>query len=77
MVIGIGRDLNGTDFLCLCCRKEFRLPKMAFYEESTNSMLAGWCYVGTHSDTNEEIDFQINGGAAKSCEDAGCVEFYV
>lgn len=77
MVIVIGRDLKGTDFLCLCCRKEFRLPKMAFYEETTNSMLAGWCYMGTHTTSVDDIDWQIDGGAAKTCEDAGCVEFYV
>ena len=56
MVIVIGRDLKGTDFLCLSCRKEFRLPKMAFYEETTNSMLAGWCYMGTHTSNAQDID---------------------
>ena len=51
MVVPIGRDSNGTDFLCLCCRKEFRLPKMAFYEEKTNSLMTGWCFMGLHTTT--------------------------
>ena len=49
MVVPIGRDNNGTDFVCLSCRKEFRLPKMTFYDEKTNSLMTGWCFMGSHT----------------------------
>ena len=48
-VVPIRRDDFGTDFVCLCCRTEFRLPKMAFYEAGVNSMLTGHCFVGQHT----------------------------
>ena len=49
MVVPIGRDSDGTDFVCLSCRKEFRLPKMTFYDQKTNSLMTGWCFMGSHT----------------------------
>lgn len=54
-VIPIKRDAFGTDFVCLCCRTEFRLPKMAFYEAGVNSMLTGFCFIGQHTQDASEI----------------------
>jgi len=76
-VIPIKRDAFGTDFVCLCCRTEFRLPKMAFYEAGVNSMLTGFCFIGQHTQDASEIDYQQDGGAALCCEEAGCIEYFV
>lgn len=77
MVIPIRRDGDGTHFVCLCCRTEFKLPKMTFYEAGVNSMLTGYCFVGQHVVSDADIDYQCDGGAALSCEEAGCIEFFV
>jgi len=76
-VVPIKRDQFGTDFACLCCRTEFRLPKMAFYEAGVNSMLTGFCFIGHHTTDENDIDYQQDGGAALSCEEAGCIEYFV
>merc|ERR1712176_1390968 len=73
----LSRDAFGTDFVCLCCRTEFRLPKMAFYEAGVNSMLTGFCFIGQHTQDASEIDYQQDGGAALCCEEAGCIEYFV
>jgi len=77
MVIPIRRDGDGTHFVCLCCRTEFKLPKMTFYEAGVNSMLTGYCFIGQHTADQDDIDHQYDGGAALSCEEAGCIEFFV
>lgn len=77
MVIPIRRDGDGTHFVCLCCRTEFKLPKMTFYEAGVNSMLTGYCFIGQHTADQDDIDYQYDGGAALSCEEAGCIEFFV
>jgi len=41
MVFKISQDEDGADFHCQCCTTGFRLLKMDFYEESTNSLLTG------------------------------------
>lgn len=76
-VVPIKRDSYGTDFACLCCRTEFRLPKMAFYEAGVNSMLTGFCFIGHHTTDTNDIDYQEEGGAALCCEEAGCIEYFV
>lgn len=76
-VVPIKRDQYGTDFACLCCRTEFRLPKMAFYEAGVNSMLTGFCFIGHHTTDQNDIDYQQDGGAALCCEEAGCIEYFV
>ncbi|XP_026695069.2 uncharacterized protein LOC100183384 [Ciona intestinalis] len=77
MVSKVGQDDEGTDFVCHCCSTGFRLLKMDFYEESTNAILTGHCYSGHHTTDPGSVDYQPDGGAAKSCVDNGCVEFYV
>ena len=59
-VVPIRRDEFGTDFVCLCCRTEFRLPKMAFYEAGVNSMLTGHCFVGQHTLDKNDIGIMSN-----------------
>ena len=54
-VIALGRDQNGTNFVCLCCRTEFKLPKMTFYEAGVNSMLTGYCFRGQHTSKSKSI----------------------
>lgn len=77
MVAKIAQDSIGADFVCGCCNAGFRLIKMDFYEESTNALLTGHCYSGMHTTDPDSVDYRIEGGAAKSCEEFGCVEFYV
>nr|CAB3262798.1 uncharacterized protein LOC100183384 [Phallusia mammillata] len=77
MVYKLGQDNEGANFQCQCCKTGFRLLKMDFYEESTNSLLTGHCYSGHHTTNPESVDYRISEGAAKSCEENGCVEFYV
>lgn len=55
MVIPIRRDGDGTHFVCLCCRTEFKLPKMTFYEAGVNSMLTGYCFIGQHTADQDDI----------------------
>ena len=71
---------NSNDFKCLACKKTFRLPlAMDYYEESTNSILAGFCYDGSHTNDPSQVEYNSNShnGTAKTCEENGCVEFYV
>ncbi|XP_076823738.1 uncharacterized protein LOC143469800 [Clavelina lepadiformis] len=77
MVFKVGQDSEGTDFICDCCSTSFRLLKMGFYEETTNALLTGHCYSGQHTSDPESVDYRKDDGAAKSCEENGCVEFYV
>jgi len=41
------------------------------------SYFAGHCYSGQHTTDKESVDYRVEKGAAKSCEENGCVEFYV
>lgn len=77
MVTKVSQDSIGADFECRCCNAEFRLIQMDFYEESTNALLTGHCYSGTHTTDPNSVDYRSVGGCAKSCEEFGCIEFYV
>lgn len=68
------QDSNGANFRCRSCRKEFRLIKMYFYDENVNSFMTGFCFQGNHTTDPLEVRY---GGAYKTCEEIGCVEFYV
>ena len=70
-VVPIRRDDFGTDFVCLCCRTEFRLPKMAFYEAGVNSMLTGHCFVGQHTLDKCEIGI-LSTSAPKQRDNYSC-----
>merc|ERR1739838_218100 len=77
MVSMVGQDEDGTDFVCRCCKSGFRLFKMDFYEESTNSLLTGHCYSGYHTSDPAQVKYMDRGGCAMTCNENGCVEFYV
>jgi len=77
MVVIESKDEEGTNFSCKACNTGFRLLQMDFYEEGSNSLLTGHCYSGHHTTDPSSVDFQCLGGAAKTCEENGCVEFYV
>lgn len=71
---------NSNDFKCIACKKTFRLPlAMDYYEESTNSIMAGFCYDGSHTNDPTVVEYNSvsQNGTAKTCEENGCVEFYV
>ena len=67
-------DVNGAHFRCGSCRKEFHLAQMHFYNEHVNSYLAGFCFSGVHTTNPLQVAYR---GAVKTCEEKGCVEFYV
>jgi len=77
MVVRKKHTSDGTDFKCLACGKNFYLPNADYYEEGVSSILTGFCFVGTHTTDPENVVFVDEGGAAKTCEANGCVEFYV
>ena len=73
-VVKISQDKNGADFRCLSCSTTFRLNQMYFYNEDVNSYLSGFCYSEKHTTNPGEVSYA---GAMKTCEENGCVEFYV
>lgn len=50
---------------------------MDYYEENTNGILAGYCFDGSHTNDLDNVLYRNVDGAAKTCEENGCVEFYV
>lgn len=70
----IKEDGNGGTFFCHFCRKSFMLAHMYFYNEHVNAYLAGFCYSGKHTTNPKFVTYR---GAVKTCEEQGCVEFYV
>jgi hypothetical protein len=77
MVIKLVEDKSGCDFKCMVCSKEFRL-KVGYYEECQNpESVVGSCLASTHTADPANVKFRKCGGAAKTCEENGCVEFYV
>ena len=77
MVIKLVEDKSGCDFKCMVCGKEFRL-KVGYYEEGQNDeSVTGHCLITSHTTDPREVKFRKCGGAAKTCEENGCVEFYV
>ena len=73
-VTKISQDANGTGFRCRACNTDFRLSMMNFYNEHVNSYLAGCCYSGSHTENPCQVAYE---GAVRTCEENGCVEFYV
>ena len=73
-VIKRKEDAHGATFHCRACSCDFHLAHMYFYNESVNSYLTGFCFSGKHTTNTRLVEFQ---GAIKTCEENGCVEFYV
>ncbi|KAK2191361.1 hypothetical protein NP493_53g03029 [Ridgeia piscesae] len=70
----VGENMHGATFHCSACDADFRLNKMFFYDENVNSYMTGLCYHGSHTTNPHEVDYSA---AARTCEENGCVEFYV
>ncbi|XP_035697334.1 uncharacterized protein LOC118430525 [Branchiostoma floridae] len=68
---------TSTTFKCRACSTEFRLNKMTFYQEGVNSYMTGLCFSGKHTTNSKDVVYQCHGGPAKTCEDNGCVLYYV
>lgn len=70
-------DSFGANFLCQLCGTEFRLNNAWEYTTRINiEQDCGYCYQGIHTPVTEEVDYEPV-GVAKSCEDQGCIVFYV
>ena len=62
-------------YTCGVCKKEYWVNIL----EDDKSLVInhlGYCFVGTHSPNVDDVSYYPQ-GAAKSCEDMGCIEFYV
>ncbi|XP_078697365.1 uncharacterized protein LOC144925282 [Branchiostoma floridae x Branchiostoma belcheri] len=68
---------TSTTFKCRACSTTFRLTNMTFYQEGVNSYMTGLCFSGKHTTNSKDVVYQCHGGPAKTCEDHGCVLYYV
>lgn len=57
---------------CSVCKKEYWVQK----QNDMSGVNIGHCYVGKHTSCPDDIVYTPL-GAAQSCEDRGCIEFYV
>ena len=73
----MAENVLGADFLCQFCGINFRVQGGWDYTARTNLRQdCGYCYRGVHTPITEEVDYEPV-GIAKSCEDKGCIVFYV
>ena len=70
----VSENTHGATFHCSACGADFRLNKMFFYDEEVNSYMTGLCYHGEHTTNPHDVDYSA---AARTCEENGCIEFYV
>ncbi|CAH1772510.1 unnamed protein product [Owenia fusiformis] len=70
------QDKEGTNFRCKACGADFRLHKMAFYDETINSYMAGFCFNGKHTVNPMEVRYSSNSAIA-TCEENGCIQSIV
>jgi len=76
-VITISEDDNGADFACERCGSVFRIEGKWKYKESLNKKFnCGPCFSGVHTTSTDEV-MQEENGISESCEDYGCIVFYV
>lgn len=76
-VFKVSQDSEGADFECSMCGAMFHLQGAWDYKLSTAAEQdCGPCFLGTHTPCLEEVEFGPR-GAAQSCEDKGCIVFYV
>lgn len=73
-VVKSSQDKQGANFRCRACGNDFRLNHMNFYNETVNSHLSGFCYSGKHTANPREVKYH---SAVRTCEETGCVEYYV
>lgn len=70
----IHQDENGSNFFCRSCGKTFYLKNVFSYTDKVNNHHTGFCFVGLHTNDARLVRY---GAGAKTCEEYGCVEFYV
>ena len=75
LVVAIAHDQTGTTFQCRGCHKQFYLKDIWKYTRQ-HQHLAGYCYQGNHTDDAYDVQYRP-AGVAKTCQDNGCIEFYV
>eukprot|EP00794_Sanderia_malayensis_P017570 gene17570-19322_t len=76
-VMKISEDVTGSDFGCERCGAVFRIEGKWKYKQSYNKKHdCGPCFIGKHTVSTDEIDYEPT-GTAKTCEDYGCMVFYV
>ena len=68
------QDPHGSDFQCTQCNNQFRIPNVYFYDENMQPNNYSPCFKGVHTTDTSEITY---GGLYKTCEENGCIEFYV
>ena len=76
-VMKISEDESGADFACERCGNVFRIDGKWKYKESLNKKYkCGPCFTGVHTVSTDEV-LQEENGISKTCEDYGCIVFYV
>ncbi|GAB1603828.1 hypothetical protein Ahia01_000664100 [Argonauta hians] len=70
----IQQDDQGSNFFCRLCGKTFYLRKVFTYTDNISNYHTGYCFIGLHTNDARLVRY---GAEAKTCEEYGCVEFYV
>ncbi|XP_032222800.2 uncharacterized protein LOC116604476 [Nematostella vectensis] len=74
-IVRLSQDAEGADYSCTVCGHEYRL--IGCWDVKLNiEKHSGMCYIGTHTPKVEEVCY-VPTGPARTCEDKGCIEFYV
>ncbi|RDD45057.1 hypothetical protein TrispH2_002942 [Trichoplax sp. H2] len=71
----VAQDQTGTTFLCHGCNQKFYLKNIWKFTKEHQS-LAGYCFQGYHTDDAFSVQYRPL-GIAKTCQDNGCIEFYI
>ena len=76
-VTKISENETGADFGCERCGTVFRLEGRFEYKRKLNKkQFCGACFIGEHTFRKEDVNYEPE-GLAKTCEDHGCIVFYV
>lgn len=76
-VMKISEDESGADFGCEKCGNVFRLEGKWKYKQSSNKKHnCGPCFSGKHTVCTDDVLYEPE-GLSKTCEDHGCIVFYV
>ena len=76
-VMKISEDESGADFGCEKCGNVFRLEGKWKYKQSSNKKHnCGPCFSGKHTVCTDDVIYEPE-GLSKTCEDHGCIVFYV
>ena len=76
-VMKISEDESGADFGCEKCGNVFRMEGKWKYKESSNKKHnCGPCFSGKHTVCTDDVIYEPE-GLSKTCEDHGCIVFYV